>query len=184
MPACMICPSSLSARTISPGPSRSKSQVSRPKSRISASRPSPTDFPASLSTATTSSPSTASLRKPSPAPAAVTAPTLIECKTYRWYGRFGNRSGQVSRRSGRGRTLEGQRIPSPAWKSIPHQQGPLHARPGSRRGLLDAFNKELEAAIEIADKSPMPEGVEALDHVFSFDIRERFAESQGIRAKV
>ena len=42
-----------------------------------------------------------------------------------------------------------------------------------KQEVLDGFNKELDAAIEIADKSALPEGIEALDHVFSFDIRDR-----------
>jgi hypothetical protein len=42
-----------------------------------------------------------------------------------------------------------------------------------KQEIIDGFNKELDAAIEIAEKSALPEGVEALDHVFSFDIRDR-----------
>ena len=38
--------------------------------------------------------------------------------------------------------------------------------------LLAEFNKELDEAIEFAEKSPYPEPEEALDHVFSFSIRE------------
>ncbi len=42
-----------------------------------------------------------------------------------------------------------------------------------KQEIVDGFNKELDAAIEIAEKSALPEGIEALDHVFSFDIRDR-----------
>jgi len=42
-----------------------------------------------------------------------------------------------------------------------------------KQKITESFNKELDAAIEIAEKSPYPEGVEALDHVYSFSIRER-----------
>jgi len=42
-----------------------------------------------------------------------------------------------------------------------------------KQEIVDGFNKELDAAIEIADKSALPEGIEALDHVYSFDIRDR-----------
>ena len=42
-----------------------------------------------------------------------------------------------------------------------------------KQEIVDGFNKELDAAIEIAEKSALPEGIEALDHVYSFDIRER-----------
>ena len=45
--------------------------------------------------------------------------------------------------------------------------------PEWKQEIVDSFNRELEAAIEIADKSALPEGIEALDHVFSFDIRDR-----------
>jgi len=45
--------------------------------------------------------------------------------------------------------------------------------PEWKQEIVDGFNRELEAAIEIADKSALPEGIEALDHVFSFDIRDR-----------
>ena len=42
-----------------------------------------------------------------------------------------------------------------------------------KQEIVEGFNKELDAAIEIAEKSALPEGIEALDHVFSFDIRDR-----------
>lgn len=96
-------------------------------------------------------------------------PTLIECKTYRWYGHSEvdpgkHRDPQEVERwkakepiAGMERHLAGKGLFTPSWK----------------QELLDSFNKELDAAIEIAEKSPLPEGIEALDHVFSFDIRER-----------
>jgi TPP-dependent pyruvate/acetoin dehydrogenase alpha subunit len=53
--------------------------------------------------------------------------------------------------------LTGKKLFTPEWK----------------QEIVDGFNRELDAAIEIAEKSALPEGVEALDHVFSFDIRDR-----------
>ncbi len=45
-----------------------------------------------------------------------------------------------------------------------------------KQEVVDGFNKELDAAIEIAEQSALPEGIEALDHVYSFSIRDRVLE--------
>jgi TPP-dependent pyruvate/acetoin dehydrogenase alpha subunit len=42
-----------------------------------------------------------------------------------------------------------------------------------KQKIVDGFNKELDAAIAYAKKTPCPEGIEALDGVYSFSIRER-----------
>jgi TPP-dependent pyruvate/acetoin dehydrogenase alpha subunit len=42
-----------------------------------------------------------------------------------------------------------------------------------KQQVLDEFNKELEEAIQFADSAPFPEPEEALDHVYSFSIRDR-----------
>jgi TPP-dependent pyruvate/acetoin dehydrogenase alpha subunit len=96
-------------------------------------------------------------------------PTLVECKTYRWYGhseidpaKYRNPE-EVERWkakdpiAGMERYLTGKGLFTPEWK----------------QEVVAEFNKELDAAIAVAEKSPLPEGIEALDHVFSFDIRER-----------
>ncbi len=96
-------------------------------------------------------------------------PTLIECKTYRWYGHSEidpakyRAPEEVEHWKARdplvlmqGR-LEDQGLWSDEWK----QQ------------LTAGFNKEIDEAIEFAEKSPYPEPEEALDHVFSFSIRDR-----------
>jgi acetoin:2,6-dichlorophenolindophenol oxidoreductase subunit alpha len=96
-------------------------------------------------------------------------PTLIECKTYRWYGHS---------------EIDPAKYRNPEeverWKAndpITNMEKYL-----TRKGLFSAdvkqkiaaaFNKELDAAIEVAERSPYPEGVEALDHLYSFSIRER-----------
>lgn len=42
--------------------------------------------------------------------------------------------------------------------------------------LAAEFNREIDDAIAFAENSPPPAGDEALDHVFSFSIRERELE--------
>ena len=96
-------------------------------------------------------------------------PTLIECKTYRWYGHSEidpakYRDPEEVERwkakdpiAGMEKYLTGKGLFTAEWK----------------QEIVDGFNKELDAAIEIADKSALPEGIEALDHVYSFDIRDR-----------
>ncbi|MCU1309322.1 MAG: hypothetical protein JWO20_447, partial [Candidatus Angelobacter sp.] len=42
-----------------------------------------------------------------------------------------------------------------------------------KQQTLDSFQKELDAAIDFAEKAPFPEPEEALDHVYSFSIRDR-----------
>jgi len=96
-------------------------------------------------------------------------PTLIECKTYRWYGHSEIDPAKY-------RPAEEVEY----WKS----KDPIKTMETylSGKGLFTGewkeqvsadFNKELDAAVEFADKAAYPEPEEALDHVFSFDIRDR-----------
>lgn len=96
-------------------------------------------------------------------------PTLIECKTYRWYGHS---------------EIDPAKYRDPAeveyWKSrdpIPFMENYLQKyklwSDDFKKGILDEFGKELDAAIDFAEKAPYPEPEEALDHVYSFDIRDR-----------
>jgi len=96
-------------------------------------------------------------------------PTLIECKTYRWYGHS---------------EIDPAKYRTPEevehWKAldpIPRMERYLEQRklwsPAWKQELLDQFNKELGEAIEFAENSPYPEEEECLDHVYSFSIRER-----------
>ena len=96
-------------------------------------------------------------------------PTLIECQTYRWYGH--SETGPGKHRNPQ--EMERWKAKDPIAGMEKHLAGKGLFTPPWKQELLEAFNKELDAAIEIAEKSPLPEGVEALDHVFSFDIRER-----------
>jgi TPP-dependent pyruvate/acetoin dehydrogenase alpha subunit len=96
-------------------------------------------------------------------------PTLIECKTYRWYGHSEIDPGKYRDPE----EVERWKAKDPIAGMEKHLTSKGLFTPAWKQELLDAFNKELDAAIEIAEKSPLPQGVEALDHVFSFDIRER-----------
>lgn len=96
-------------------------------------------------------------------------PTLLECKTYRWYGHS---------------EIDPAKYREPAeveeWKArdpIPAMEGYLAERTlwsaKWKEELVAEFNREIDQAIEFAEGSPFPEPEEALDHVFSFSTRER-----------
>src|SRR5215471_3745597 len=96
-------------------------------------------------------------------------PTLIECKTYRWYGHS---------------EIDPAKYRTPeeveAWKAkdpIPRMEEYLKKKnlwsDAWKQKVQDDFNKEIDAAIEFAESSPFPEPVECLDHVYSFSIRDR-----------
>lgn len=96
-------------------------------------------------------------------------PTLIECKTYRWYGHSEIDPAKY-------RTVEEleywkSRDPIPAMERYLQQRGSWAE--SWKEELLAEFDKEIDDAIEFAEKSPYPDPEEALDHVFSFSIRER-----------
>ena len=99
-------------------------------------------------------------------------PTLLECKTYRWYGHseidpakyrdpeelaYWKSRDPITNME---RYLESNSLWSNQWKEE----------------LSAAFNREIDDAISFAESSPHPEGEEALDHVFSFSIRGRELE--------
>jgi TPP-dependent pyruvate/acetoin dehydrogenase alpha subunit len=96
-------------------------------------------------------------------------PTLIECKTYRWYGHS---------------EIDPAKYRDPEeveyWKAkdpIANMERYLGEKglfpEGWKQELQDSFNKRLDEAIDVADKAPFPEPEDALDHVYSFSIRER-----------
>ena len=96
-------------------------------------------------------------------------PTLIECKTYRWYGHSEIDPAKY-------RTPEEVEY----WKS--RDPIPAMERYMDRLGLwsdewkqeqVNQFNTEIDEAIDFAEKSPYPEPEECLDHVYSFDTRAR-----------
>ncbi|HEU5399968.1 MAG TPA: thiamine pyrophosphate-dependent dehydrogenase E1 component subunit alpha [Terriglobales bacterium] len=99
-------------------------------------------------------------------------PTLLECKTYRWYGHS---------------EIDPAKYRDPAeleyWKSrdpIPAMERYLQSQnlwaDQWKEELTADINREIDDAIGFAENSPPPEGEEALDHVLSFSIRERELE--------
>ncbi len=99
-------------------------------------------------------------------------PTLLEGKTYRWYGHS---------------EIDPAKYRDPKelayWKTrdpIPAMQRRLEAAGAWsddwKEELTAQFNREIDDAIAFAESSPTPQGEEALDHVFSFSIREREME--------
>jgi TPP-dependent pyruvate/acetoin dehydrogenase alpha subunit len=101
-------------------------------------------------------------------------PTLIECKTYRWYGHSEidpakyRKQEELEHWKARDplvlmqNYLTKQKIWSEEWKTQ----------------ITADINAEIDEAIQFAENSPYPEPVEALDHVYSFSIREREIERQ------
>src|SRR2546421_6094145 len=96
-------------------------------------------------------------------------PTLIECKTYRWYGHS---------------EIDPAKYRAPEeveeWKAkdpIPAMERylDLHGLWSDewKQELVNQFNAEIDEAISFAESSPYPEPEECLDHVYSFDIRDR-----------
>jgi acetoin:2,6-dichlorophenolindophenol oxidoreductase subunit alpha len=96
-------------------------------------------------------------------------PTLIECKTYRWYGHS---------------EIDPAKYRQPeeveAWKAkdpLPAMERYLKAQnlwaDDWKEKIAGEIDAEIEKAVEFAEKSPYPEPEEALDHVYSFSIRER-----------
>lgn len=95
--------------------------------------------------------------------------TLLECKTYRWYGHS---------------EIDPAKYRDPAeleyWKSrdpIPAMERYLASKrlwsDEWKKELTAEFNREIDEAIAFAESSPVPQGNEALDHVYSFSIRDR-----------
>jgi TPP-dependent pyruvate/acetoin dehydrogenase alpha subunit len=96
-------------------------------------------------------------------------PTLIECKTYRWYGHS---------------EIDPAKYRAPEeveyWKAkdpIANMERYLSERKlwsdQWKQELVAGFNKEIDEAVEFAENSPYPEPEECLDHVYDFSIRER-----------
>jgi len=96
-------------------------------------------------------------------------PTLIECKTYRWYGHSEIDPAKYRHPE----EVEEWRARDP----IPFMENYLEKRgmwsDQWKQQLADEINKEIDAAVEYAESSPYPEPEECLDHVYSFSIRER-----------
>jgi TPP-dependent pyruvate/acetoin dehydrogenase alpha subunit len=96
-------------------------------------------------------------------------PTLIECKTYRWYGH--SEIDPAKYRSPEEVEYWKSRDPIPAMERYLTKQNFWSDQ--WKQELLTGFNKEIDEAVEFAEKSPYPEPEECLDHVYSFSIRDR-----------
>jgi TPP-dependent pyruvate/acetoin dehydrogenase alpha subunit len=96
-------------------------------------------------------------------------PTLIECKTYRWYGH--SEIDPAKYRPAEEVEEWKEKDPIPQMERYLTKKGLFNDK--WKEQVVESFSKELDAAVEFADKSPLPEPIECLDHVYSFDIRER-----------
>lgn len=96
-------------------------------------------------------------------------PTLIECKTYRWYGHSEIDPGKYRDPA----EVEKWKANDPITNMEKYLTRKHLFSADMKQKITDSFSKELDAAIEFAEKSPYPEGEEALDHVYSFSIRDR-----------
>jgi TPP-dependent pyruvate/acetoin dehydrogenase alpha subunit len=97
-------------------------------------------------------------------------PTMIECKSYRWFGHSEIDPAKY-RDPEEVEYWRTQRDPIPLMEAYMKKNGAWDD--AWKQQVLDGFNKELEEAIQFADSAPFPEPEEALDHVYSFSIRDR-----------
>jgi TPP-dependent pyruvate/acetoin dehydrogenase alpha subunit len=96
-------------------------------------------------------------------------PTLIECKTYRWYGH--SEIDPAKYRSPEEVEYWKSRDPIPAMERYLSKHNLWSDQ--WKQQLLAEFNKEIDEAVEFAEKSPYPEPEDCLEHVYSFSIRDR-----------
>lgn len=96
-------------------------------------------------------------------------PSLIECKTYRWYGH--SEIDPAKYRSPEEVEYWKSRDPILLMERRLQQEG-LWSDDWKKQLTAD-IGKQIDEAIEFAEKSPYPEPEEALDHVYSFSIRDR-----------
>jgi TPP-dependent pyruvate/acetoin dehydrogenase alpha subunit len=97
-------------------------------------------------------------------------PTMIECKSYRWFGHSEIDPAKY-RDPEEVEFWRTQRDPIPLTEEYMKKFGIWSD--DFKAKLLQDFNKELEEAVKFAESAPFPEPEEALDHVFSFSIRDR-----------
>ncbi len=96
-------------------------------------------------------------------------PTLIECKSYRWYGH--SEIDPAKYRSAE--EVDYWKSHDPLTVMQHHLDEHELWSDEWKNKLTTAINQEIDEAIEFAEKSPYPDPEEALDHVYSFSIRER-----------
>ena len=100
-------------------------------------------------------------------------PTMIECKTYRWFGHSEIDPAKY-RNPEEVEYWRSQRDPIPLMETYLKKHN-LWSDDWKQK-VFNEFNQELEAAVEFADQAPLPKPEDALDHVYSFSIRERELE--------
>lgn len=96
-------------------------------------------------------------------------PTLIEAKTYRWYGH--SEIDPAKYRSAE--EVEMWKAKDPIAAMERYLTGKGLFTPQWKQQITEEFTRELDAAVEVAEKAPLPEGIECLDYLYSFDVRER-----------
>lgn len=96
-------------------------------------------------------------------------PTLIECKTYRWYGH--SEIDPAKYRKPEEVEHWKSKDPIPAMERYLKQQN-LWSDDWKQK-LEQEISADIDKAVEFAEQSPYPEPEEALDHVYSFSIRDR-----------
>jgi acetoin:2,6-dichlorophenolindophenol oxidoreductase subunit alpha len=96
-------------------------------------------------------------------------PTLIECKTYRWYGH--SEIDPANHRRPAARERRETNDPIANMEKYLDGKGLFNAE--MKQTIVEGFSRELDAAIAYAKKAPNTEGIEAPDDVYSFSIRER-----------
>ncbi len=96
-------------------------------------------------------------------------PTLIEAKTYRWYGH--SEIDPAKYRSPEEVEEWKAKDPIPAMERYLAKHNMWSDK--FKEETLTKINQEIEEAVQFAESSPYPEPEEALDHVYSFSIRER-----------
>jgi TPP-dependent pyruvate/acetoin dehydrogenase alpha subunit len=96
-------------------------------------------------------------------------PTLIEAKTYRWYGH--SEIDPAKYRTAE--EVEHWKAKDPIAAMERYLTGKNLFTEDWKKQVTEEFSKELDAAIEVAEKTPPPEPIECLDYLYSFDIRDR-----------
>jgi TPP-dependent pyruvate/acetoin dehydrogenase alpha subunit len=96
-------------------------------------------------------------------------PTLIECKTYRWYGH--SEIDPAKYRDPEEVEYWKAKDPIPAMERYLDLHGLWTEE--WKQELTNQFNAEIDEAIQFAESSPYPEPEECLDHVYSFSTRDR-----------
>ena len=90
-------------------------------------------------------------------------PTLIEMKTYRWYGH--SEIDPATYRTPEELEYWKKRDPVPRYEKLLMERGVIDE--GYKQTTLQRIEKEIEEAIEFAEKSPHPDPVEILEDVYA-----------------